>query len=277
MTVQLRKTLLVLSALVFTFTLAGSAAADPCVVNDPSGTVTLPPAGCEYLTADEVHEISMGLPAGTTIELAPIHKDFICDELIQDPSCTIPIIPGVSCEEPGGGLGGHQDCFGSQLEFQVTGTGALLGFSRTIFLSAPSVVDTAPRNPGDAVQDFDTEIVSLQAELFGDPDFCVLRIRAGSAFGLPSPGHTTLTDIGANNWNVDSFFDVTYEIEFFGCPGSLLQGFGGITQGTLKMGTGEPIPIDPPEAPGLNGPWLLLFGSALAGAAVHFLRRQKKA
>ena len=42
--------------------------------------MTLPPQGCDYLTGDEVHEIIAGLPPGTTIELAPIHKDFACSE-----------------------------------------------------------------------------------------------------------------------------------------------------------------------------------------------------
>ena len=77
----------------------GAAAADPCVVpDDGSGTVTLPPAGCEYLSPDDVHMIIDGLPAGTTIELAPIHKDFICFE--QSGLCTLPVPPG-ECEVPG--------------------------------------------------------------------------------------------------------------------------------------------------------------------------------
>ena len=50
------------------------------MVNDPSGTVTLPPVGCDYLAGAQVFEIVNGLPPGTTIELAPIHKDFICNE-----------------------------------------------------------------------------------------------------------------------------------------------------------------------------------------------------
>ena len=54
-------------------------AADPCVLPEgPPGTVTLPPDGCEYLSPDEVHMILDTLPPGTTIELAAIHKDFIC-------------------------------------------------------------------------------------------------------------------------------------------------------------------------------------------------------
>ena len=49
-------------------------AQNPCeVVDNGSGTVDLPPIGCEYLTSDEVHLIIDGLPPGTTIELAPIH------------------------------------------------------------------------------------------------------------------------------------------------------------------------------------------------------------
>ncbi|MBW2273781.1 MAG: hypothetical protein JRG96_10940 [Deltaproteobacteria bacterium] len=265
-----------LPAFLLTFALGGSALADPCEVNDPSGTVTLPPVGCEYLTGDEVHEIVDGLPIGTTIELAPIHKDFACSERALSQSCSIPAIPGVSCEEPGGSIpGGNQDCFASNLEFQVTGTGSLAGFNRTISVEAPSVVDTAPRTPGAPVQDFDTEMVALQGELFGDPDFCVLRIRAGSDFGLPpSPGHTTLTNIGGDNWSVDSFFDVTYQIEFIGCPGSILEGYGGVTQGQLQMRAGEP---QAQQTPGIVGPWLLLFGATLAGSALYLMRRQQTA
>ncbi len=68
----------------------------PC--NEPSntmGTVTLPPAGCEYLSPTQVHMIINGLPAGTTIILAPIHRDFICRQ--SSPPCTV----------PGGPLGGE--------------------------------------------------------------------------------------------------------------------------------------------------------------------------
>lgn len=166
----------------FTFTLTSSALADPCLVNDPSGTVTLPPAGCPYLTGDEVHEIIDGLPLGTTIELAPIHKDFICSERALSPNCTIPAIPGVSCEEPGGSLGGSEDCFESTLEFDVTGTGLLAGFTRTLSVgSSTVVVDTGARTPGDPVQDFDTEMVALNAQLFGIP------ISASSISGRVAP------------------------------------------------------------------------------------------
>ena len=59
---------------------AGQASADPCKVTPTGGTVELPPNGCEYLSPDEVHEIIAGLPPGTTIKLAPIHRDFMCHQ-----------------------------------------------------------------------------------------------------------------------------------------------------------------------------------------------------
>ncbi len=217
-------------------------ASDPCVVvDDGTGTIALPPAGCEYMSPEEVHEAIGNLPNGTVIELAGIHKDFWCNKAGgRFPGCPP---PRLTCEDDGGDLGGKVDCFESVLELHVSSTGPdLLGFTRTLFVSAPSRVDTGPRTPGDSVQDFDNEMVALQGELFGDPDFCVLRVTAGSMFGLPSPGHTTLTALGppgpGTSWVVDSFFDVAYQIEWQGCPGSQLEGYGGTDTGTLHMETG---------------------------------------
>jgi hypothetical protein len=230
--------------------IATTAAADPCVVPEgPPGTVTLPPAGCDYLSPDEVHLIIDGLPPDTTIELAPIHKDFICYEQL---SCTTLIPPG-ECEAAGGSLGGNGDCFDSSLQFQLTGTGALAGFSRLITVFPETEIHTGPRNPGDPVQTFPTEMFRLQADLFGDPDFAQLNIRAGSSFGLPSPGSTTLTDLGDGTFNVDSFFDVSYEIDFVGAPGSVLDGMAGTTQATLRMQAGQPVGANPCEVPDNGG------------------------
>ncbi|MCP5069468.1 MAG: hypothetical protein GY946_23115 [bacterium] len=244
------------------------------MVNDPGGTVTLPPAGCEYLADAQVYEITAGLPPGTTIELAPVHKDFICSAQALTPQCDIPAIPGVSCEASGGSFpGGSAHCFYSTLEFQVTGTGLLSGWSRTLSLGAATVVDAAPRVIGDPVQDFDTELVSLQSQLFGDPDFCVLSLREGIDQGVAaSAGHTILTNMGGDNWAVDSFFDIHYEIDFQGCPGSVLEGFAGTSQGQIGMQAGEP---QPQATPGLTGSWLFVFGSIMAGSAFYVLRRQQ--
>jgi hypothetical protein len=220
--------------------LSSTASADPCTAPDNgTGTVTLPPIGCDYLSPDEVHVIIDGLPPGTTIELAPIHRDFICNEQ-PDAGGSCNLIPPGLCEAPGGGLGGNVDCFQSTLQFQVTGTGTLAGFSRTLFLQqGVTEIHTGPRNAGDPVQTFPTEIVALDLQLFGDPDFDVLRIRAGSAFGLPSPGETTLTRTATGDYAVDSFFDIVYEIDFVGAPGSILEGFGGTTSSSLSMVTGD--------------------------------------
>jgi len=220
--------------------LSSNASADPCNVPDNgTGTVTLPPIGCDYLSPDQVHVIIDGLPQGTTIELAPIHKDFICGGQGVPVACSVPLPPG-ECEGAGGSLGGNVDCFESTLELQATGTGLLAGFNRTLFLQQGSTeIHTGPRTAGAPVQTFPTEIVAMDLQLFGDPDFDVLRIRAGSAFGLPSSGETTLTKRASGDFAVDSFFDIVYQIDFQGAPGSVLEGMAGTTTSSLSMVTGD--------------------------------------
>jgi hypothetical protein len=242
---------------------------NPCdVVDNGTGTVDLPPAGCEYLSPDEVHEIIDGLPPGTTIELAAIHKNFICGNPIG--TCTEPL-PGGVCEVPGGSLGGNVDCFQSEAQLEIIGTGSLAGFSRFITVQLDTEVHTGPRNPGDPVQSFPSRMFRLQGQIFGDPDFCTLNLRAGDQLGLPSPGQTVLTDNGNGTFAVDSFFDISYEIDYVGCPGSMLEGFGGTTSGTVRMETGDPVA--PVGVPGITGVWLWIFGALLAATAVFTIRR----
>jgi hypothetical protein len=247
------------------------AGSNPCeVVDNGTGTVTLPPIGCAYLSPDEVHMILDGLPPSTTIELAAIHKDFICRGDLGGGICSVPLLPGV-CETPGGALGGNIDCFDSVAELDVSGTGSLGSFQRTLFIPLGVEVHTGPRNPGDPVQSFPTEMVALQGQLFGDPDFDVLRITAGSVFGLPSPGNTTLTQLPNGNFQVDSFFDITYRIEFQGAPGGQLDGLNGTTQGSITMSTGDGIPQ---LLPGLSAPMWLLLGGLMLGVGAMLLRRR---
>src|SRR5262249_42356891 len=70
--------------------------------------------------------------------------------------------------------------------------------------------------------------------------FDLLRITAGDNFGLPSPGHTTLTQVGTN-WKVDSFFDITYRIDFVGHAGGHVGGMSGSTTATIRMQTGTRV------------------------------------
>ena len=207
-----------------------------CVVPDNNtGTATLPPIGCEYGSAEEVFMITDGLPDGTTIEMEGILMDFICcGSSCTD--CTL-ALSGSECETAGGSLGGNGHCFEASLDLTVTGTGTLEGFSRHLVVPIKAEVHTAPRTPGEPIQDFNTVVYYLRGQLYGDPDFCTFIIRAGTDFNLPSPGHTTLTELPSGDFAVDSFFDITYQIEFEGCPGSQLEDYDGITTETIRIGT----------------------------------------
>ena len=206
--------------------LATVAHAQVCIIGP---NPDLPPqcfGGNGYVSPNDVHMIIDGLPPGTTIRLDASHREFFN------------VTHGM-----GGSLGGEFEQFTSFVQLHMTGTGDLTGFNRLITI--PNVqVEThiGPRNPGDPVQSFDTTMFALQGQITGDPDFDLLRITAGDSFGLPSPGHTTLTQLPGGNWNVDSFFDITYRIDFVGAPGSVLGGMSGSTTGTIRMQAGIPEP-----------------------------------
>ncbi|MDP2816161.1 MAG: hypothetical protein Q8O19_05735, partial [Rectinemataceae bacterium] len=111
-----------------------------------------------------------------------------------------------------------------------------LSSSRVLNVPVNGEIRTNPRTPGDPVQSFDTEMRRLQGQLpVGDPDFDLLRITAGNDFGLPSPGHTTLTKLPDGTFEVDSFFDITYRIDFVGAPGGLFAGRSDSITGTLRL------------------------------------------
>lgn len=204
---------------------AGSAHAQaPCVANDNgTGTVTLPPAGCNYLSPSQLHLILNGLPPGTQIILDPIHHRFFCGQT------------GGNCTFPGGILGGEIEDVGSTLTFRLSGTGALAGWSRTVTVSANTETHTAPRTPGASVQSFATNMYRLDGTLTGDPDFAFLRVVAGTGNGYPSPGQTTLTRLTNGQFRVDSAFTIRYRIDFQGSSTGRLRGMAGSTEGSVDM------------------------------------------
>lgn len=213
-----------LVAVALVLTTGAASAQTPCnVPSNTMGTVTLPPAGCQYLSPSQVHMIINGLPSGTTIILAPIHRDFICRT--SSPPCNV----------PGGPLGGEVENFTSTAVFSLSGTGALSGWNRIVTVPLTVQVATAPRTAGASVQTFNTNMEIIQGGITGDPDFASFQVVGGTANGFSSPGSTTLTRQSDGTFNVSSGFNVGYSIKFVGASGGKLEGLSGTTKGTVVM------------------------------------------
>ncbi len=151
--------------------------------------------------------------------------------------------PTASGENWGGSLGGTAATgAGMSIGMHLQGTGELAGFERTFTVPIQFEQHNGPgRIPGQPAQSFDTDMFFMNGQIPpGDPDFDLLRITAGTNYGMPSPGHTTLTQLPEGDWAVDSFFDIEYRIDFIGQPGSQLSGMSGSTTATIRMGTPEP-------------------------------------
>jgi len=188
--------------------------------DDTTGTVEGPIHACDFENLPEQPLLIIdGLPPGDEIELQAMFMP------VRPPSIGSPFF-----------LSGEEEFTTEIVELQLTGTGALAGFNRVIQISSnPKIAESDPRTAGDPVQTFPTELMEFQGTLFGDPDFDSLQLTIGQNFGLPSPGETTLTDLGNGDFVVVSFFDITYQIDFQGAPGSILDGLSGTTQGTTRI------------------------------------------
>ena len=232
----------------FSVNVASAQICNPCIATDPggaNGTVDIP-AQCPYVNVTGTWDIIDGLPPLTQLNSNGTLSNFF-----------------ISQQMPGGPLGGGMSFFDVFLELEMTGTGGLGGYSRTLMipmngLGNPNEMDFAPRTPGTTPQSFDTDMFRLAGQMIGDPDFDLLRITAGTGFGMPSPGHTTLTKQGGtNDWEVESFFDIEYRIDFVGAPGGPLAGMSGSTTGTIRMSNaghhfwtdGDPHKMHYPQLP----------------------------
>ncbi|CAG0984301.1 hypothetical protein PHYC_01939 [Phycisphaerales bacterium] len=224
------------------FGLAAAAhAGGPVIVpGNGFGTVDMPPNPGVYSTpAGDMHIID-GLAPGDTIDI-----DLSLHTFFYNPGGPNNVYSGPGQHVAGGTLGGGIDRADGTLSMPMTGTGSLAGYNRVIPLPVSFEIHTAPRGaPFSSPQSFDANMHRFFGQIAGggDPDFDLLRIVAGNDFGLPSPGHTTLTDVGGGQWNVESFFDITYRIDFVGHPGGPFSGRSGSTTGTVRIVMGEPIP-----------------------------------
>jgi hypothetical protein len=224
------------------------ASAVPVIVPDNGGGTAQMPIQAPYPSLPATPMvISAGLPPGSQINIDAVW-----------------LAPIVSAEQPGGGLGGTQSAGGGPLmQWTMQGTGALAAYNRVLIVPAsgsvasfptPSFgitastyeVHAAPRTPFAPVQNYTTDLFRMFGQIgcCGDPDFDLLRLVAGSDFGLPSPGQTKLTQVGPN-WNVESFFDVTYRIDFVGRNGGTFGGMSGSSTGMSRFQIGMPIVPEP--------------------------------
>ena len=197
------------------------------------GTANLPPVYIGPITGINYPIIVNGLPISSTIDLIDANVINVTPQPIA----------------PGGALGGDFQTSQAQVQIHLRGTGALATFDKVKTISLSLQVDSGPRPFFAPLQAFPTTLARVQGQLpAADPDFDLLRITGGDQFGMPSPGHTTLTQQPGGNWSYDSFFDITYRIDFVGHPGSMLTGKSGSTPGTkhIQIGATDTVMTIPP-------------------------------
>jgi hypothetical protein len=234
---------------------ASSAAAVVVIAPDNGlGTATIPPTGETYYGAQM--QISAGLPFGSTIDIDnPLYHNFSTVSDFEIPAGPINYADG------------NYSDFAAQLTLPMQGTGAFSTYTRTVVIPLPisgQRMQFSGRVTNAPLQIIPADLLRMQGQIIGDPDFDLLRVTAGTDFGTPSPGVTTLQDLGAT-YNVHSFFDVIYRIDFIGRAGGPFAGMSGSTTGTARFELGEPIVPEPTSA--------ALAAAAVAMFALRHRRR----
>lgn len=200
-----------------------------CVAPDIGGTARFPvDCASGYLAPPSALLALDGLPAGSPL-LGSLSLKAI--------SVT---------QTAGGPLAGNAQSFSGKIDLQLSGVGVHAGYSRTLTIPISGQSASAPRGGSATPQSFEGDVVSLFGQITGDPDFSLFRITGGSGFGMPSPGHTVFTRQGSA-WVVDSFFDLTYQIEFNGAIGGPFAGIHSVTRAAnrLQAGAAEMVAVEP--------------------------------
>ncbi|MCB1043811.1 MAG: hypothetical protein KDC35_12775 [Acidobacteria bacterium] len=169
--------------------------------DDGFGTVSVPPAA----TAFDVYEV-ISLDKGD-FQLKEIAGHFD----LRDFSC---VPPAAHCGSPGGSLGGETSNFAAELQIHGKQRCIRAEFERLMVLGGTGTIETGPVSPTADTQIVATQILSFQGSLLGDPTFSTFDVRAGNAFGLPSPGQIVLNRLPNGDFVFDSTYDVTFQIEY---------------------------------------------------------------
>ena len=170
----------------------------PCNVG-PNGPV---PPNCTYRTPAQIH--AQGLQ--NQIDLGASHQGFVNQTTTQ-----------------GGIYHGEVERFDSTLVLQIEGVNELKGVNATVTLPAACETHIRPRDAKADFQRFDTMMYDLQG-VTSDENFESVKIVAGLANGLPSPGSTTMTRNREGGFLVNSSFQMNFRIELVGRAGGPFDG-----------------------------------------------------
>ena len=181
----------------------------PCNVG-PSGPI---PPNCTYRTPQQIHDAGLADQVAYSAE----HGGFANQTSHQ-----------------GGIFAGTIENFDSVLVLHIDGIKDLTGATATVTLPAHCETHIGPRDAKADFQRFDTAMYSLQGST-SDENFESVKIVAGEANGLPSPGSTTLTRNRQGGFLVDSTFQMNFHIELVGRKGGKFDGVNISSEGVATV------------------------------------------